>query len=121
MAQALKTVARRPADLAARYGGEEFALILPGIEQTGAIALGERLRQQLQQLQLPHEASTVSPWVTVSIGVTTLPGEKADWPTIDALVQQTDRALYQANQVGRDRVCSTESIPKREKYSAIKT
>src|SRR5499427_293596 len=37
VASALRSVGKRPADLAARYGGEEFAMVLPATTADGAV------------------------------------------------------------------------------------
>ena len=53
--------------------------------------------------QLPHPASPVSTFVTVSLGVSSLtppPGQNAESNT---LVRQTDTALYEAKAAGRNR------------------
>ena len=47
-------------------------------------------------------ASTVSPWVTVSIGVTAM--QPIYDKSCTLLVEQADVALYQAKQEGRNRV-----------------
>jgi diguanylate cyclase (GGDEF)-like protein len=103
IAQALKTVTKRPDDLVARYGGEEFAVILPRTDRSGAIAIATTLQQAIQQLQLPHSASSISPVVTVSLGISTLIGQDA--ATIETLIATADQALYQAKQNGRNQLC----------------
>ncbi|MEM9213445.1 MAG: diguanylate cyclase [Cyanobacteria bacterium P01_F01_bin.150] len=99
VAQIIRNLIRRPADLAARYGGEEFALILPNTHEIGAIFLAERLRQILQEKALVHIASTVKPWVTVSVGVSTMIPTHEPPSTI---IHRADSALYLAKAQGRD-------------------
>ena len=107
LAQMIKQVARRPADLVARYGGEEFALILPNTSSQGAVFLAERIRQQLQEKAMKHQASTVSPWVTISVGVaTTIPYDD----DFQALIQKADEMLYIAKERGRDRVVADSQM-----------
>lgn len=101
VAQMIKHLARRPADLAARYGGEEFALLLPNTHNKGAVFLAECLRQTLQEKALIHTASVVRPWVTVSMGVATMIPTDESSTTI---IQKADEALYLAKNQGRDRV-----------------
>jgi len=99
LAQAL----RRPGDLAARYGGEEFVLLMPTTDSAGAWQRAEDIRREIVELKLPHPASTVSPVVSVSIGIATM--------TADAhlsaaeLLAQADAMLYAAKHAGRNRVC----------------
>ncbi len=101
IAQAIAIPPRRATDLSARYGGEEFAVVLPNTDRAGAVYLAETLRQAVKALHLPHEKSTVGPWVTISLGVATcLPS--ATLNPIN-LIRAADKLLYQAKQQGRDR------------------
>nr|GFD55124.1 hypothetical protein [Tanacetum cinerariifolium] len=58
----------RSGELVARLGGEEFAVLLPGQNRQQALDSAERLRELLENQKLPHSASAVSPYVTLSIG-----------------------------------------------------
>lgn len=103
VAAVLQQVTRRPADLAARYGGEEFALILPNTPLSGAMTIAENARQYLRSLDIQHESSPTSPYITLSIGIACwVPSPQR---TPQALLKQADRALYDAKEGGRDRVC----------------
>ena len=102
VAAELARLARRQPDLAARCGGEEFAVILTGTSGADAKQLGEEARQAIEALQLPHWASSVAPFLTVSIGIAT--GVTGVWMTPDELVAAADRALYAAKRSGRNRV-----------------
>lgn len=101
MAQILQDGART-ADLPARYGGDEFAVILPETSSEGALAFGEKIRQQVEADRVGPEGSPV----TVSIGVASYPG---DGDSAADLVRAADRELYRAKQGGRNRVCSRTS------------
>lgn len=92
----------RCGDLPARYGGEEFAVILPGTELGGAQVVAERLREQVESLQVPHAASDVGPWVTLSLGVASLVPSLTTRP--EQLIAEADRCLYAAKHGGRNRV-----------------
>jgi diguanylate cyclase (GGDEF)-like protein/PAS domain S-box-containing protein len=109
LAQVLAKEARRPADLAARYGGEEFALLLPGADAEGCALIGERVRDALQRLGMPHAVNPPSKLVTVSLGgATNLPGGIATDCT--SLVEAADRALYAAKDGGRDRLVMSGQV-----------
>ncbi len=100
VAQILKTVAHRPADLAARYGGEEFALILPNTEMPGVKYLAKLINKRVVELQIPHETSEVSSVVTVSVGCSVSFWNNDASP--EALIQKADQALYQSKANGRN-------------------
>lgn len=90
----------RPTDLVARYGGEEFAVILPNTDQEGAIAVSTGIHLAIKNLGIIHEASEVSNFVTISLGIASLiPSLEVQSAT---LIAQADRALYVAKQRGRN-------------------
>ncbi len=102
--------AQRPADFAARYGGEEFVLLLPGTDAAGCEQIGERIRQALQDLRLPHAMNPPSKCVTVSLGGAT------GWPNAQETADQTsliaaaDSALYAAKKLGRNRLVMSGQV-----------
>jgi diguanylate cyclase (GGDEF)-like protein len=101
VASALGLAARRSEDLVCRYGGEEFALILPNTDFQGAIKVAEITIAEVKKLQIPHAQSLVSPYVTISLGISCqIPSQ--DFKPKSAIAA-ADAALYQAKQQGRDR------------------
>ena len=107
--RALRSVARvtgaamrRPGDLAARYGGEELLLLMPETDVEAAQALAESVREAVLALNIAHEASSVTPLLTVSIGGATLDIEGDEQPS--DLFEATDAQLYRAKQAGRNQV-----------------
>ena len=97
----------RGSDFAARYGGEEFVCILPETDAAGALITADRIRNKIEALRLPHEASTVSPYLTVSIGVVTVRPDLVGEP--QRLIEVADQMLYQAKENGRNRVVQMTS------------
>lgn len=102
IAKVFQQATERPGDLAARYGGEEFAAILPNTSLLGAEKVAEQIRAHVEALELPHANSSVSPWVTISLGIATRVPTNGDPNSI--LLEGADRALYKAKQLGRNRV-----------------
>jgi diguanylate cyclase (GGDEF)-like protein/PAS domain S-box-containing protein len=104
VAPVLATEARRPADLATRYGGEEFAVLLPNTDAAGCKLVGEKIRQGLRQLCIPHALNIPSKRVTASLGGATIRLHADRTTESSSLVQTADRALYAAKEGGRDRL-----------------
>lgn len=100
IAQLLTTCCSRPRDLVSRFGGEEFAIVLPETDETAAIQIAESLLQALNNAKLPHCASTISDYVSCSIGVKTIiPTEQQDRV---GFLSEVDQNLYHAKQNGRN-------------------
>jgi diguanylate cyclase (GGDEF)-like protein len=96
---------KRPMDLLARYGGEEFIVILPNTEAGGALNMAEAMRQSVEALNIIHGKSIVSPYITISLGVSTIiPARKSSQKEF---INSADQALYRAKQGGRNKVCSS--------------
>ncbi len=93
-------------DLAVRYGGEEFAIILPETTFHEVKVLAERIRTQIEQLQIPHTCSETADYVTVSLGVVTV--EAGVVYTMEEVVQLADKQLYKAKMMGRNLVLATK-------------
>lgn len=102
VARAAQEVARRPADTVARYGGEEFIVLLPETDSSGALTVAEKFRAEIENLHLPNPDSTVSPFVTVSVGVITVVPTADSTP--EASLRLVDEALYRAKDAGRNRI-----------------
>jgi diguanylate cyclase (GGDEF)-like protein len=101
IAAVMKQSLRRPTDFCARYGGEEFIMVLPDTSENGAMHVAERIRQNVLNLDIDHETSPVKK-VSVSLGVVT--GDPALTSDYEQLTIQSDKALYQAKALGRNRV-----------------
>lgn len=113
VAQTLKDMMSRPMDLVARYGGEEFAILLPDTNEN-AVILAEQCRKVIEQQRMPHAASKVSPYVTVSMGIATMASDRES--DVSELIRLADRALYSAKAGGRNQVVQAEAeVPAHEK------
>ena len=109
ISHALKAALQRPADLVARYGGEEFAIILPDTPLAGAKLIAENLFKHIMNLAIPHEASSVSNYITLSMGVTGLQSKTHISGSI--LLSQADQALHQSKHDGRNRLTVFSETP----------
>ncbi|MBU1330694.1 MAG: GGDEF domain-containing protein [Gammaproteobacteria bacterium] len=91
----------RPQDSLVRFGGEEFVIMLPGVDEEQSRAIGERLRQSLEQVSSFYSPVGVLPGVTMSIGLALM----APKDSLQSLIARADAALYRAKQQGRNCVC----------------
>jgi diguanylate cyclase (GGDEF)-like protein len=89
----------RTIDLFGRYGGEEFVLLLPEADRSSALEVAERIRALVQDLRFPTARGALQ--VTISLGVAHL---SAEMPSLAALIDRADQAMYAAKQAGRNRV-----------------
>jgi diguanylate cyclase (GGDEF)-like protein len=95
--------------LAARYGGEEFTLVLPGVALKGAEHVAHRILEALSTLALPHANSSISKFVTVSIGIgyfNKVPRNGAERDLLAA----ADKALYAAKSGGRAQAWAMDAL-----------
>ncbi len=86
----------RPDDIPARFGGEEFVVVLPKCSIADAIAVVERVRDNLRV----DLANATLPAFTVSVGLAASEMGRTFGQTLDA----ADQALLGAKRAGRDRV-----------------
>lgn len=100
VAKAISQTVKRPLDLVARYGGEEFAVILPNTSLEEAIAVARDIMTNVRALKMPHPHSQVSEFVTLSLGVATIPSHSQLSPA--TLIAAADQGLYQAKAQGRN-------------------
>ena len=91
--------------LAARYGGEEMAVILPGFELPGAKRVAESIRVAIESTTISHQEQTIR--ITASIGLAISPQDGYSAPE---LLNCADRGLYNAKELGRNRVCVAGSL-----------
>ena len=101
VAETIRANCQRPGDFVARYGGEEFIVILPNTSVGGAVHLAEDIRVNIERLEIPHSQSRVSPYITMSLGISCVyPSANI---THESLIRAADKALYEAKKQGRNR------------------
>jgi diguanylate cyclase (GGDEF)-like protein len=84
-------------DVVCRFGGEEFGILVPNTPADRALIMAERLRNNIEKLQLVHRGMPVP--MTASFGI-------ADVATFtdQELLSAADRALRLAKEAGRNRI-----------------
>lgn len=92
----------RKVDRLGRYGGEEFVAVLPGCSREDAFNVLDSIRDAFSALAFSTDQGQ-SFNCTFSAGISTCMAP--DWNN-SALLDEADRALYQAKAAGRNRICS---------------
>jgi diguanylate cyclase (GGDEF)-like protein len=88
----------RDIDLVGRMGGEEFAVFLPGVSRGSTMAVAERIRASVREINFrPRDKICV---LSISIGVVTFMSPAL----FHDLYRSADQQLYEAKRNGRDRV-----------------
>ncbi|MDQ6956592.1 MAG: diguanylate cyclase [Mariprofundaceae bacterium] len=95
----------RNIDVLARYGGEEFAIIMPETDSDGAQIIAERIRNDVEAMEVNIVNHVVKR--TVSIGIACFTNDSID-ESADAFLIRADDALYKAKHSGRNRVVLCE-------------
>lgn len=112
IAGVLSDIARRPRDVVARFGGEEFVLLLPETDKVGAYGMAQQCVSAIAELRIRHGASSVSEYVSASLGVGTTAAATAAHGTARSFVDAVDRMLYAAKHHGRNRIEELEPEPR---------
>jgi len=86
----------RQQDWIARTGGEEFAILLPDTSEVAALAIAERVRRAVEDLEIPFETGSIK--ITICAGVAQF-DRAAGW---EGMMRLADSALYEAKKSGRN-------------------
>ncbi|GGY23014.1 hypothetical protein GCM10008098_15510 [Rhodanobacter panaciterrae] len=91
--------ALRQFDQLGRWGGDEFYVVLPNTGADGSVLVAERLRGNVEALNMDDICPQLR--VSVSVGISRIrPGETS----ADAMIRRADVALYRAKHGGNNRV-----------------
>ena len=107
---ALKNALKRPSDIAFRYGGEEMGCLLPATDYQGAKEIAETICALIESLNIEHQSSRVSEYVTASVGFISLRFSEYELPPPGnkRVIDACDDMLYQAKAQGRNQSCGKE-------------
>jgi len=100
VAYVLKRSLQRAGDFCFRFGGEEFCFLFRASSLMETKIIGERIRVAIEQLEIEHRENTACPHVTVSLGIAFLP--RASSESLDYMIKQADKLLYEAKDNGRN-------------------
>lgn len=104
---AINLLLNRSDDYFFRLGGEEFGVLFktPTKEQSERFA--KKILRSVEALKIPHKKSTVSEYVTISIGLVSMQAESII--NGELLYKEVDNLLYEAKKNGRNRVVNNPS------------
>jgi diguanylate cyclase (GGDEF)-like protein len=100
LAALLQRSLKRENDWVARYGGEEFLMCLPGAPLQFAEELAENIRNKVENT--PIEYGELKFNITASFGVSSMTPKPGS--SINELIEEADKKLYEAKRNGRNRV-----------------
>ena len=90
----------RKTDLLGRYGGDEFILLMPHVNAPAAMEICDRLRKEV--------ALKSSPKFSISMGIASYP---YDGRSFNELLENADKSLYKAKELGKNRVAYEGNVP----------
>jgi diguanylate cyclase (GGDEF)-like protein/PAS domain S-box-containing protein len=102
----------RRTDVLARLGGDEFAVILPRVDEHGAIEVAEALLEAVGEVDLVGLGGRGGGRVSASIGVAMF--QAASNLTAEELLVEADIAMYDAKEAGRARAVLYDASEDRE-------
>ncbi|MEM1262863.1 MAG: sensor domain-containing diguanylate cyclase [Pseudomonadota bacterium] len=91
--------ALRDKDTIGRWGGEEFVMLVPSTSIDTGMFIAERARKKLESLEIELREATVS--ITASFGVAFT---NAANESLADLLARADKVLYEAKDMGRNKV-----------------
>ena len=106
LANAIKGSIRK-SDEVFRFGGEEFVIILPDQDEKCSLTVAEKVREGVAALGIENKG-TERGLVTISCGVAAFDMDALEnkW---EVILDHADKALYQAKNSDRNRVCSYDN------------
>lgn len=79
-----------------RWGGEEFLLIIRGMDYNSAVELTEKILEDIRSATLTYKGQSLS--ITMTFGIV----ETSRYESIDEVVKEADKLLYQGKEGGRN-------------------
>jgi len=106
VASTLKQLLKRPTDYLFRLGGEEFGVLLTEGDKSSSNLIAGEINHAIQERQIPHASSSVSDYLSISIGVVVVQASM-DLDN-EKLLSEADKNLYKAKEEGRNCFISSE-------------
>jgi diguanylate cyclase (GGDEF)-like protein/PAS domain S-box-containing protein len=103
VANVLKRNISRASDYSFRMGGEEFCIIFSGSTIEESLDFANDIVKEVENLNILHEDSTCSDFVTISAGIVVLSADNI--VDAESVYKYSDDALYEAKHLGKNRLC----------------
>lgn len=104
IATTLSDTLQRADDHCFRLGGEEFGVLFRSRDPQSAEEFANTIREKIERLGLIHEKSSVSEYITVSVGLVCEKAALID--DVDSFYKKVDDLLYEAKYHGKNTVRS---------------
>lgn len=108
IAHMIKNAFNRPNDYTFRLDGNTFAMLFNVTKSNDVIFLAKRIRQCVESLNIEHVNSPVTPYLTVSMGITVLEPDQED--SADVVYRKAQKLLDTAKQKGKNRISCDLSL-----------
>ncbi|NMB44446.1 MAG: diguanylate cyclase [Clostridiales bacterium] len=113
IAAEIKDLLKKSSNFVARYGGEELAVLLVNTSKVRATIMAEEIRTKIEKLKVHCGGMDLK--VTVSIGgAVVIPDDDI---TIDDFIHAADEAMYEAKDIGRNKVVMYDEDAKPRPFS----
>ncbi len=99
----------RTEDIPCRFAESTLCVLLPGADRIRTEQRAEKIRHEVENLQVAYGKLVLQ--TTLSLGVATYP-ENAK--TSAELVSAAEQAMHQAEALGANRVCTSQTAPKQQ-------
>lgn len=104
IAKQIDSMVENTDQIAVRWGGEEFIYAASNKDKENIMDIAESLRLKITDLKIANQNSSISPYVTISLGTCT--GTISGANDINRIIKSADQALYQAKSSGRNCVAT---------------
>ena len=101
-AKCLKQNLKRADDMVFRLGGEEFGVVFKSESKEKAVEFANNLKDKVVLLNIKHEYSSASNYITASMGLVCKHGTEIG--NMDEIYKESDDLLYKSKANGRNQV-----------------